>query len=273
MWTPLTFGLIDGLINSIFFIFMYLDFTDGGMSDVDGLGDDECSPDISRVISLLGLAIARDISRMVERRPLPIQEAVWDRVAATMEELDGSLEYEQKKAFVDHNFAMLQGGDGFDVIPGQSWTYPDGYSQSGNYYEFSRGCDTFGVVMVKYIYDVEANVPYCLIDHVQGIRQPDYDLEHDPFFKSNPLERMAEYVIKNSKPLLDGGWKLALKVEEALPILRRDSPFSFGVRDRFFESKPKEVLAKGVDMPGVALPRKLYELNPKRKRVQQILGV
>ncbi len=252
---------------------MYLELTDSGMSDVECLFNGKSSPDSSLVVDLLGLKVVRDINRVVEMRPLPIQRAVWDRIITTIEGLDDYLDGEQKKSFVDHNLSMLRGEESFDVIPGQSWTYPDGYSQRGNYYEFSRGgYDTFGVVMLKYIYDIEANVPYCLIDHVQGVRQSDYDLKHDPFFVTNPLERMAEYVIRNSIPLLDGGWKLALKVEEALPMLKRDSPFSFGVRDRFFWSKPKEILAKGLERPGVALPNKLNELNPDRKRVKQILG-
>lgn len=253
---------------------MYLDFVDDEELEIDGLGNGYFTPDISRIIKLVGVDVARDINRMIEMRPLPIQMAVWSRVSEALGELNGSIDDSQGKAFVDHNLAMLQGGDRFEVIPSQSWTYPDGYSQTGNYYEFSRGRSfyTFGVVMLKYVYDVEDGVPYCLIDHVQGIRQSDYDLENDNFFKTNPLERMAEHVIRGSIPLLDGGWKLALKVDEALPMLRRESSFSLGVRDRFFESKPKQILATGSDMPGVALPRKLYELNPNRRRVKEILG-
>jgi hypothetical protein len=245
---------------------MYLDFTDGERLDGVGAFDSEFPREVSVVISQIGIGVARDIDRMIGMRPLPIQEAVWSRISEVMEEFNGLLDPLQLLAFVDHNLAMLQDGDGFGVIPSRSWTYPDGYTQYGHYSEFARGrsFNTFGVVMLKYVYDERGKAPYCLIDHVQGIRQSDYDIANDGFFKTNPLERMAEHVIRGSIPLLEGGWKLALKVDESL--------FSLGVRDRFFESKPQQVLARGSDMPGVALPRNLYELNPNRKRVKEILG-
>lgn len=266
-------------------MFMYLELIDKEITagGFDYLNDDrEFGWEIDKVIELMGVEVAREIDLVLATRSLPVQQAIWSRIAQVLAELDRFIDGEQKRAFIEHNFAMLRGDNGVAVDPCSLWTYPDGYTQYGNYHEFYRGAsqrvlfmghvDTLGVVMLKYIYDVEAKVPYCLIDHVQGVRQSEDDISRDPFFEINPLERMAEHVIRGAIPLLNGGWKLALKADDTFPMLKRDSPFSFGVRDRFFESKPKKISAKGADMPGVALPSKLYELNPNRRRVKEILG-
>ncbi|MCX6735055.1 MAG: hypothetical protein NTZ25_04090 [Candidatus Peregrinibacteria bacterium] len=212
----------------------------------------------------------REIERSVEMENAKVQAAVWTRVARTLRTMSDDFKEPERKALVDHTLGMMAGGPNFQVIPRQSWIYPDGHRREGDFYMFARGPVYFGEVMLKYAYDVQAEKPYCLIDHIQGIQQDEYP---DPksFFGVNVLEGMAAYVIEKSRGLLDDGWWLALK-SETLPMSRMSAPYSMGVKDRFFDPKPREVELKSATLPGIALKTDIYDLNPNRKRVKEILG-
>ena len=212
----------------------------------------------------------REIERSVEMENANVQAAVWTRVARTLRTMSDDFKEPERKSLVDHTLAMMDGGLDFQVIPRQSWIYPDGHRREGDFYMFARGPVYFGEVMLKYAYDVQAQKPYCLIDHIQGIQQEEYP---DPksFFGVNVLEGMAAYVIEKSRGLIDDGWWLALK-SETLPMSRMAAPYSKGVKDRFFDSKPRDVELKSTTLPGVALRSVIYDLNPNRKRVREILG-
>lgn len=212
----------------------------------------------------------RKIESSTERESAKVQAAVWTRVARTLRTMSDDFQEPERKALVDHTLAMMGGGPDFQVIPRQSWIYPDGHRREGDFYMFARGPVYFGEVMLKYAYDVRNQKPYCLIDHVQGIQQ---DQHPDPksFFGVNVLEGMAAYVIEKSKGLIDDGWWLALKAEK-LPMSGKSAPYSMGVKDRFFDSKPRDAELKSTTLPGVALRSVIYDLNPNRKRVREILG-
>lgn len=230
------------------------------------------SVDVNRAKAeeFLDEGVIRDIERSTEMESDKVQAAVWTRVARTLRTMSDDFKEPERKSLVDHTLAMMGGGLDFQVIPRQSWIYPDGHRREGDFYMFARGPVYFGEVMLKYAYDVQARKPYCLIDHIQGIQQNEYP-DTKGFFGVNVLEGMASYVIEKSRGLIDDGWWLALKAE-TLPMSRMAAPYSKGVKDRFFDSKSRDVELKSTTLPGVALRTSIYDLNPNRRRVQELLG-
>ncbi|MDP2642466.1 MAG: hypothetical protein Q8P62_01325 [Candidatus Peregrinibacteria bacterium] len=247
--------------------------------DIGGLGDgyigkydaDPLEKYAQTVEELKGVKTVREINRMVETEPLEAQVAIWRRISDTLGCMSESFSGRDQDSFIEHSLAMMQGGPNFQVTPSQSWIYRDEYRQSGNYYIFSRGGHDFGVVMLKYAFDVGEEVPYCVIDHIQGVRRGS-DSNHGPVFPCNVLEGIASYVVEKSRVLIENGWKIALKFDGSDCIWEGEPVRSLGVRDRFFDSKRKEIRIKSSDGPNTPLRQYVHDLNPRRKRVREILG-